>query len=138
MSEKPWYREGLRFKCTGCGGCCTGDPGHVWVNKAEIELLAATVGLPVAQFEKTFVRKVGIRKSLTELCNGDCTLWDRITQRCKVYAARPRQCRTWPFWQSNLRTPETWDETCLSCPGAGRGPLVPLTEIESQRNVTRV
>ena len=27
---EPWYRDGLRFQCTQCGNCCTGDPGVVW------------------------------------------------------------------------------------------------------------
>ena len=43
--NEPWYRDGLKFACTGCGDCCTGEPGYVWVNKAEIETLAAAVGL---------------------------------------------------------------------------------------------
>ncbi|MCH7752933.1 MAG: YkgJ family cysteine cluster protein, partial [Planctomycetes bacterium] len=38
---QPWYQDGLRFKCTGCGNCCTGSPGYVWVNQAEINALAA-------------------------------------------------------------------------------------------------
>jgi hypothetical protein len=41
MDEHPWYKDGLRFTCTGCGDCCTGAPGYVWVNKEEIEALAA-------------------------------------------------------------------------------------------------
>ena len=34
MSED-WYAEGLRFACTGCGDCCTGEPGAIWVNEDE-------------------------------------------------------------------------------------------------------
>ncbi len=138
MSDKPWYHEGLRFKCTGCGACCTGDPGYVWVNKAEIELLAKTVDMSAADFKKTFTRKVGIRRSLIELANGDCVLFDRITRHCKVYKARPRQCRTWPFWRSNLRSLKTWEETCRECSGAGRGPLVSADQIEAQQGITTV
>ena len=39
--NEPWYAEGLKFQCTGCGDCCTGAPGYVWVNQAEIDALAA-------------------------------------------------------------------------------------------------
>jgi len=136
--KKPWYHEGLRFKCTGCGACCTGDPGYVWVNKAEIEAIAAAVGVEVPEFERRFVRKVGVRKSLVELTSGDCVFYDRVTRRCKVYAVRPRQCRTWPFWTSNLRTPEDWEDVCRVCPGAGRGPRVPLDQIEHQKGQIRI
>ena len=139
MSKKPWYSNGLRFKCTQCGDCCTGAPGYVWVNKAEIASLAAALGEEdVAQFEQKFVRKVGIRKSLKEFADGACVFFDTDARRCTVYAARPRQCRTWPFWESNLRTEEAWQQTCEVCPGSGRGKLYQLQEIEQQRSVVRV
>ena len=131
--DKPWYHKGLRFTCTECGDCCTGAPGFVWVNQAEIEGLAERVGIPLDQFEKKYVRKIGIRRSLVEFPNGDCVLLDPKTRKCTAYEARPRQCRTWPFWDSNLRTPEAWAETCAVCPGSGKGKLVPLVQIESQR-----
>ncbi len=132
MAKQTWYFEGLRFRCAGCGGCCSGAPGYVWVNKAEIEALAAAVGVDVNAFEEKYTRKVGIRRSLVEFPNGDCVFFDRENRSCDVYKVRPRQCRTWPFWQSNLRSPETWEETCEECPGAGRGRLVPRREIEAR------
>jgi len=138
MSKKPWYHEGLRFDCIECGRCCTGDPGYVWVNRAEIAAMAAAIGVSVAEFEETFVRRVGRRKSLLERPNGDCVLFDRSKRRCKVYAQRPSQCLSWPFWASNLRTPETWEQTCLSCPGSGRGRHFSLAEIEAQRTLRKV
>jgi hypothetical protein len=139
MSKKqPWYHEGLRFECTGCGHCCTGEPGYVYVTKAEIAELARAVGLGPAEFEAEFVRRVGRRRSLRELPNGDCVMFDNLTRRCRVYHARPRQCRTWPFWESNLATPDDWDATCRACPGAGRGDLVPLEEIEARAAAVQV
>src|SRR5271154_6804310 len=98
MAGKPWFKDGLRFRCTGCGDCCTGAPGFVWVNAAEIADLAKAQGLEVAQFEERYVRRVGIRRSLIEYDNGDCVFFDNQTRKCTVYDARPRQCRTWPFW----------------------------------------
>ena len=139
MTEKPWYHQGLRFECTGCGDCCTGAPGYVWVNKEEIGGLAEQVGEEdLERFEKMYVRQVGIRKSLKEYSNGDCVFFDNQTRKCKVYNARPRQCRTWPFWDSNVRDEQAWRETCQACPGSGKGKLYQLVEIEQQRRVMRV
>jgi len=139
MTERPWYHEGLRFECTGCGNCCTGEPGYVWVNNAEIEAMAAASDVDdVEHFEKLYVRRIGIRKSLVEFPNGDCVFFDAQSRRCKVYQARPRQCRSWPFWQSNTRSAEAWRQTCEECPGAGSGKLVPLDEIEHQRSLIRI
>jgi len=132
MSEKPWFQEGLRFKCSECGDCCTGAPGYVWVNKAEIEQLAQQVGITVEQFERQYTRKVGIRRSLIEFPNGDCVFFDNKTRKCQVYHLRPRQCRTWPFWESNVRSKEAWQQTCQVCPGSGKGPLVSVEKILEQ------
>ena len=31
--QQAWYSEGLRFECTQCGACCSGEPGYVWVDE---------------------------------------------------------------------------------------------------------
>jgi Fe-S-cluster containining protein len=138
MTSHPWYQKGLHFQCTGCGDCCTGAPGYVWVNKAEIEALAELLKMDVDKFQKKYVRLIGIRKSLLEFKNGDCVFFDNERRGCKVYDARPSQCRTWPFWDSILHSPEAWDETADHCPGCNRGPLVAFEEIERQRQLRRV
>jgi uncharacterized protein len=135
MSTMPWYRDGLRFECTQCGNCCTGAPGYVWVNKEEIEGLARLLKLDVEEFERRYVRQVGIRKSLVEFPNGDCVFFHGESRTCQVYEARPRQCRTWPFWNSNLASPEAWQQAEGHCPGCNRGKLVTLEKIEEQRKV---
>jgi Fe-S-cluster containining protein len=138
MNDTPWFKDGLRFHCTQCGDCCTGAPGYVWVNKAEIEALAAKVGLEIAEFERKYVREVGVRNSLIEFANGDCVFFDGQTRKCKVYDARPRQCRTWPFWESNIKTEEDWRQTCAVCPGSGQGPIIPVEAILKQASVFRL
>ena len=139
MTKQPWYKDGLRFTCSQCGDCCTGAPGYVWVNKQEIAALAEAVSDGVVeQFEAQHVRKVGIRKSLREHADGACVFFDGQSRRCTVYEQRPRQCRTWPFWESNLRTPEAWAETCSICPGSGEGKLHQLVEIDESRSLFRV
>jgi hypothetical protein len=129
MAE-PWYGDGLQFTCTRCGACCTGAPGFVWVNDDEIRQIAEFRGETVDQVCQTFVRLVGTAFSLVERANGDCVFYDREGSGCTIYPVRPRQCRSWPFWQSNLRNAATWDETCKVCPGAGRGQFVARDEIE--------
>jgi len=137
--QAPWYQDGLRFKCTACGDCCTGAPGYVWVNQAEINGMAGQLGISAEDFEAKYVRQIGIRRSLTEdASNGDCVFFDNKSRKCQVYENRPRQCRTWPFWKSNLRTPQAWDETCQVCPGSGKGKLYQLEAIQEQANVFSV
>lgn len=138
MADKPWYQQGLRFQCTQCGDCCTGAPGYVWVNAEEIAQLAELLGIDVTAFEAKYVRRIGNRRSLVEFDNGDCVFFDGKSRKCTVYGARPRQCRTWPFWESNVRTPEAWQQTCEVCPGSGKGKLVPVEQILHQVSIIRI
>jgi Fe-S-cluster containining protein len=135
--EIPWYQEGLRFRCTRCGNCCTGAPGFVWVNDEEIDALAKFHGLPREQVEQLYTRWLGGRRSLREKANGDCIFFDKAAG-CTVYPVRPRQCRTWPFWESNVRSPEDWQETCQVCPGSGQGDLIPAEEISRRMQEIRL
>ncbi|MEX0677230.1 MAG: YkgJ family cysteine cluster protein [Pirellulales bacterium] len=138
MDEKPWFEKGLRFQCTGCGDCCTGAPGFVWVNREEIAALAKRLRLDTAEFERRYVHKVGVRKSLIEYANGDCVLFDPNTRKCTVYDDRPRQCRTWPFWKSNVATKDSWDETCAVCPGSGKGQLHRVEDVLHQISIVKL
>lgn len=133
----PWYQDGLRFECTRCGNCCTGEPGFVWVNEEEIAAIAKFRGESTETTRAVHTRNDGPHQSLKEKANGDCVFYDR-EQGCTIYPARPRQCRTWPFWESNVQTPETWKKTCEKCPGAGTGDLIPASEITRRLNVIRL
>lgn len=136
MTE-PWYPNGLRFSCTRCGHCCTGTPGFVWVNDEEIAAIAEFRGESVEKVTQLFTRPERRRRSLRERANGDCVFLNE-DRSCGIYPVRPRQCRTWPFWESNLATPEDWRQTCDRCPGAGQGELIPVEEITRRLNVIRL
>ncbi len=102
--------------------------------------MAAVLKLDVAEFEKRYVRQVaksigGRCRSLIEFPNGDCVFFHSESRTCQVYKARPRQCRTWPFWNSNLSSPGAWEQAAEHCPGCNHGKLVTLEKIEEQRNI---
>jgi Fe-S-cluster containining protein len=125
---EPWYCDGLAFTCTRCGNCCTG-PGYVWVTDAEIESLAQLLNEPKHVIEGIYTRLLPTdRRILRDGPTGDCIFYDR-EKGCTVYPARPTQCRTWPFWERNVDTPEAWAQTKKRCPGAGHGELISVEEI---------
>lgn len=140
----PWYANGLKFTCTQCGNCCTGGPGFVWISLEEITRLAAFLQIDEREALRKYCRKAGTRWSLKERRtpqgNYDCiflkdlpaprsphnelSLGDPIPlQRrgCSIYPVRPIQCRTWPFWESNLSDPKMWDFASRKCPGINQG-----------------
>lgn len=141
--QAEWYTDGLAFDCTMCGNCCTGPAGYVWFNEKEGAEMARTLGLSEADFRRRFARKVGDRWSLAERRTPhglDCVFLDRETMPgkalCRVYQARPTQCRTWPFWPENLHTPDSWERAGRNCPGINQGPLIPIEEIRITRDET--
>lgn len=134
----PWYQDGLRFRCTMCGNCCTGAPGVVWVSVEELQAIADFRGEPLNECRDLHTRRIrGQGRSLREKANGDCVFYDRA-QGCTIYPVRPGQCRTWPFWESHVATPEAWQRTCKVCPGSGQGDLIPVEEITRRMQVIRL
>jgi uncharacterized protein len=135
--SQPWYADGLQFACTRCGNCCTGAPGFVWVNDDEVRAIAEFRGEPVEEVLGLYTRRAGSRRSLKEKANGDCVFYDRVAG-CTVYPVRPRQCRTWPFWECNTQTPEAWARAAADCPGCNKGELIPAEEITRRVRVIRI
>jgi Fe-S-cluster containining protein len=127
-----WYHAGLRFACTRCGHCCTGEPGYVWLNDEEITAIAAAAEMKESEFLAVYTKKAPRGVTLREKPNGDCIFYER---GCTIYAIRPRQCRTWPFWESNVESPRAWDNMKRGCPGAGQGELIPAEEITRRLKV---
>lgn len=128
----PWYKDGLQFTCTQCGDCCTGAPGVVWVTDDELREIADYLGKPIGEIRLFHTRLIRGRMSLTEFANGDCTFFDPRGRKCTVYKARPVQCRTWPFWNSHLASPQAWQNVCEKCPGSGEGAFFSLEQIKER------
>ncbi len=131
--DKPWFDEGLRFKCTGCGKCCTGSPGYVFLSETDMERLSAHLSLSLEEFAKKYTRLVEGQYALLDRPSfGDCIFLEK--NRCNVYEARPIQCQTFPWWIDNLRDPEDWKAAAERCEGINHpeAPIVPSLQIQEQ------
>ena len=134
MAKKPleiWYKDGLRFKCTKCGKCCTGDPGYVWLTDADIECLSDHLKLSTKDFLYKYTRFVANRYSLKEdSISYDCVFFK--DNKCLVYDKRPSQCKKFPWWPENLTSEESWKQLEGYCEGVNHkdAPLISSVEIE--------
>ena len=127
----PWYRGGLGFECQACGQCCGGAPGYIWATREEIARAAETLGMHVLDFCQVYVAEYQQGFSLREMGNGDCCML--CDGKCRIYAARPLQCRIWPFWPSNVSSLRAWQDAGRRCPGIGRGRTWSEAEITRQK-----
>ena len=104
--------------CATCQGrCCTGESGYIYVTKAEIFAIAELLNMDVNEFGVKYLFKKGYKYSLKENKIDDsyeCIFYDRESNGCKIYMARPNQCKTFPFWDY-FKTHV--DELKEECPG---------------------
>lgn len=127
--NEPWYAEGLRFRCTGCHACCRGvHDGVVYATAAELERIAAHLERSPAAFRRAHVQRRKGHETIRLTEDGDCSLW---RDGCTVYEARPRQCRTYPFWPEHLRTPAAWEAEARECEGMGQGEVHSFVQIRA-------
>lgn len=104
--------------CASCAGrCCTGESGYIFVTTAEIEKIAALLKMSVNDFGVEYLFKKGYKYSLKERIHEgsfECVFYDRVSNGCQIYEARPSQCISFPFWDYFK---EHLDELKDECPG---------------------
>ncbi len=137
--------RGLSFSCTMCGNCCSGDGGYVLFTDEEAAALAKRFGVDVAEFLERYTHDTMVGRSLRERPREggyECIFLDREKfpgrAVCSVYEDRPAQCRTWPFWKSNLAGPWTWGKAAKTCPGLNKGTRYTVQQIRVLRDTVEM
>ena len=87
------------FQCKRCGVCCR-QPGFVYLREGDAERLAAVFHMDVYAFTETHCLLLD-RQHLALKKNPDETCVFLTPAGCKVYDARPAQCRDFPLgWKT--------------------------------------
>lgn len=124
MNHPAFWDGGLRFVCTQCSRCCRHDAGFVFLSAQDLARLSEQLDLSEADVvaQHCVWSEIGAdaHLSLAEQANNDCVFWR--DGGCSVYAARPAQCRTYPFWQNIIDSASHWTMEAGACPGIGIGP----------------
>ena len=82
-----------------------------------MEILANLKKMDLDRFTRLYVRAAEGRLALQERrMQGEylCCFFDPVEVRCTVYAVRPEQCRTYPFWEPFRKDA---DKLQFECPG---------------------
>ncbi len=110
------------------------------MGQAEAEEMAQELGLSYQDFCEQYTRTEYAPhiylKEVPSEHGMDCIMLEReatppYRASCKLHKHRPKQCRTWPFWPNNLRSPGAWSATARRCPGFNRGSLFSAATIEA-------
>jgi Fe-S-cluster containining protein len=95
-----------QFKCSGCGECCRWT-GSVLLVDEDIPRLARRLDLSEQAFIDKHTRLAPNRQQLALLDQDDGSCAFLLGDQCTIYAARPEQCRTFPFaWSVQEGCPE--------------------------------
>lgn len=129
FGRKKFYTGGIRFACRDCGKCCLsrGHYSYVYLTAGDRKRLSGHLKISTREFTKKYT---GRTEGVLHLKNPekDCLFLE--DGRCGVYDARPRQCRSWPFWPENMKK-KVWEkEIAPYCRGIGEGRLYTAEEIE--------
>jgi Fe-S-cluster containining protein len=103
------------------------------VTRPEIKIIVDFLKMAVGQFRQKYLRRVGLRTTIIEhRTTKDCIFLQAGAggKQCTIYSVRPCQCRSWPFWASNLASPGDWNKAAQKCPGINRGRLYSFEEIK--------
>jgi len=118
IDRRYFFDAGLRFACRRCGACCTGAPGRVRASGPEAQAIAGLLGRPLTDLVPTLLIPDGQGFRVREHPDGRCVFY---AAGCRIYPARPVQCRAYPFWFEILRTEAAWRREAARCPGIGEG-----------------
>ncbi len=114
--------EQIRFTCVaGCTNCCR-QQGFVYLTEDDLRRAAAFLGLSPRAFEAQYVYRTRHLLRLRKPGHSQCPFLRE--SGCSIHAAKPTQCRLYPFWPELVGDPNAWRDTAAVCPGIGQGPLV--------------
>lgn len=88
--------------------------------------MAKLLKMTTLQFTKKFCTKTDGVFHINDT-GSDCLFL--LNKKCTVYAARPTQCKTWPFWPETMSA-KAWKKDVVNfCPGVGKGKVWSAQEI---------
>lgn len=114
--NKRWYEDGIRFKCTSCGKCCTGKGGVVFLSNEEAKKISTFLKISLEDFLSIYCRKIEGKFILKDAENTDTCIFLK-DKKCQIYQNRPTQCKTFPYWPSIMRSKKNWENEKKSCEG---------------------
>jgi Fe-S-cluster containining protein len=96
----------------------------VYLNDEESERIRASLQLSRGWFRRRYLQRLNDGDQVLASGPDERCIFLDAAGKCRVYAARPVQCRTYPFWPELVGSAAAWNREARRCEGINRGRAV--------------
>jgi len=124
----------IRFGCTGCGRCCLGhaDENVIELISGEAKKISQYLSMDLNDFMKKYSVKLENHDDGIAFSPQGCCVFLQENNRCAIYAVRPRQCQTYPYWPEIMSSESAWNAEAGRCEGINAGEIISTERIDKQ------
>jgi uncharacterized protein len=108
----------FEFECKGCGSCCR-EEGYVFFSKSEIRKAAKLLEVSEEKFIRSYLIPFDGEFAHVVLKNGRCVFLQK-DNRCAINSVKPRQCKSFPYWDEYIDARGDLVNFNRPCPGVKR------------------
>jgi Fe-S-cluster containining protein len=107
--------QNFEFECKGCGICCR-EEGYVFFSNSEIRSAARLLDTTPDKFIKNYLVPFEDGFVHVVLRHGRCAFLQN-DNRCAINNVKPRQCKTFPYWEEYIGADGNLVNFNRPCPG---------------------
>ncbi len=90
--------------CNDCDAFCCKGEGHVFLDENDIERISNHLHLNREEFLKLYTKRAEYINrvsliSIKTMGETRCVFLNK-DNRCEIYPVRPKQCKSFPFWEN--------------------------------------
>ena len=97
--------------CDDCPAYCCKRPGMVLFTSVEFHMVAKLLDMRIDKAAAVNqVQPKAVDEVMVYLTKpGPCPFLNK-KGKCRIYPARPAQCKGWPWWPGNVKSKKAWNQ----------------------------
>jgi len=131
----------FQFECQKCGNCCGAMEGITYIDIDEIFELGEKLPCSIKALLENYIdvsekiirinkKEIKFKFFMIRQQKDACIFLQG--PECRIYSARPFQCRQFPFWYELFNNKKIYREIQETCQGFGKGKKYTAEEIEQR------
>lgn len=106
----------------------------MYLTAPEAEAIRRQLQLSRGWFRRRYLAYLDDGERVLAPGDGERCIFLDSNGHCRVYAVRPLQCRTYPFWPELAGNARAWNNEARRCEGINQGREVPVASIRRSVN----